>query len=441
MNKPAVAIVGRPNVGKSTLFNRIIGRRTAIVQEDPGVTRDRKTLPADWSGREFLVVDTGGWIAPNAASGESRELVRQVTAQTERAITEADVLVCVVDVTVGVTDEDEAVARILRRSGKPVLLAANKVDGRNREIDAWGFVSLGLGDPFPVSANHGRGTGELLDAVVAAMPVLVDVDESADDIFSVAIAGRPNVGKSTLFNRIIGDERAVVDDAPGTTRDSLDTIIATEDGPLKFIDTAGMRRQVRVEEPTEYYSTLRALEAVDKADAALLVIDASEGVTHQDQRLAERLDLSGTAVVVVLNKWDLVTDPEQRAQVLVDVADRLSFLGYAPVLKVSARTGKNFSSLLPALRDAKDAYHRRIPTAELNRLLQDAQAHHPPPAVRRHHPRILYATQGAIDPPTFTVFASHDLPDTYVRYLERRIREGFKLGPTPMKLRVRRRNS
>jgi GTP-binding protein len=273
------------------------------------------------------------------------------------------------------------------------------------------------------------------------MPVLVDVDESADDIFSVAIAGRPNVGKSTLFNRIIGDERAVVDDAPGTTRDSLDTIIATEDGPLKFIDTAGMRRQVRVEEPTEYYSTLRALEAVDKADAALLVIDASEGVTHQDQRLAERLDLSGTAVVVVLNKWDLVTDPEQRAQVLVDVADRLSFLGYAPVLKVSARTGKNFSSLLPALRDAKDAYHRRIPTAELNRLLQDAQAHHPPPAVRRHHPRILYATQGAIDPPTFTVFASHDLPDTYVRYLERRIREGFKLGPTPMKLRVRRRNS
>ncbi len=441
MNKPTVAIVGRPNVGKSTLVNRIVGRRTAIVEENPGVTRDRKILPSDWGGREFLIVDTGGWVAPSAATGETKDLVRQVTAQTERAIDEADILICVVDVTVGATDEDAAVARILRRAGKPVLLAANKVDGGNREIDAWGFLSLGLGDPFPISANHGRGTGELLDAVVAAMPPLVEPDEPTDEIFSVAIAGRPNVGKSTLFNRIIGDERAVVDDAPGTTRDSLDTVIETPDGLLKFIDTAGMRRSVRIEEATEYYSTLRALEAVDKANSALLVIDASEGVTHQDQRLAERLDLSGTAVVVVLNKWDLVIDAEERLQVLTDVADRLSFLGYAPVLKISALTGKNFNSLLPALRAAQDAYHRRIPTAELNRLMQDAQAHHPPPSIGRRHPRILYATQGAIDPPTFTVFASHDLPDTYVRYLERRIREGFQLGPTPMKLRIRRRNS
>jgi GTP-binding protein len=277
--------------------------------------------------------------------------------------------------------------------------------------------------------------------VIAALPPEGEATETPerDGIFSVTIVGRPNVGKSTLFNRLVGDERSVVHDAPGTTRDAIDTIIETPDGPLRFVDTAGMRRRSRIDEATEYYGLLRALEAVDRSDAALLVIDAEAGVTHQDQRLAERIDASGTAIVVVLNKWDLVKDADQRRQVLEDVADRLAFLGYAPVLKISALTGSRFDKLLPALREAEEAYHRRIPTAALNRLLQEAQAHHPPPVIKRHRPRVLYATQGATDPPTFTLFATHELPATYLRYLERRMREAFDFGPTPIKLRVRRR--
>ncbi|HEY8215517.1 MAG TPA: GTP-binding protein, partial [Acidimicrobiia bacterium] len=259
------------------------------------------------------------------------------------------------------------------------------------------------------------------------------------DAFAVAIVGRPNVGKSTLFNRLVGDERAVVHEAPGTTRDAIDTVVDTPDGRLRFVDTAGMRRRARIDEATEYYGLVRALEAVDRADAALLVIDAAAGVSHQDQRLAERVDAAGTAIVVVLNKWDLVDDADRRAQVLEDVHDRLGFLGYAPVLKVSARTGRNLKDVLPALRQAEEAYHARVPTAALNRLLQEAQAQHPPPTVGRHRPRILYATQGAAEPPTFTIFASHDLAATYLRYLERKLREGLDLGPTPIKLRVRRR--
>jgi GTP-binding protein len=254
--------------------------------------------------------------------------------------------------------------------------------------------------------------------------------------FSIAIVGRPNVGKSTLFNRLVGDERAVVHDEPGTTRDSIDTVIETDDGPLRFVDTAGMRRRSRVDEPTEYYSLVRALESVDRADAALFVIDATEGVTHQDQRLAERVDAAGTAAIVVLNKWDL-TDADQRRDVLEQAADRLSFLGYAPVVKVSALTGRNLRHVLPALREAEQAYHRRVPTAALNRVITDAQQRQPPPVVRKRRPRVLYATQGAADPPTFTLFATHELPATYLRYLEHRIRDAFDLGPTPVKIRVR----
>jgi GTP-binding protein len=292
-----------------------------------------------------------------------------------------------------------------------------------------------------VSALHGRGSGDLLDAIVAALPP--DSPETPADeppgAFSVAIVGRPNVGKSTLFNRLVGDDRAVVHDEPGTTRDSIDTVIETDDGPLRFVDTAGMRRRSRVDEPTEYYSLVRALDAVDRADAALFVIDATEGVTHQDQRLAERVDAAGTAAIVVLNKWDL-TDAEQRRDVMDQAADRLAFLGYAPVVKISALTGRNIRHVLPALREAEAAYHRRVPTAALNRVVADAQQRHPPPAVRKRRPRVLYATQGASEPPTFTLFATHALPETYLRYLERRIRDAFDLGPTPMKLRVRLRN-
>ncbi len=450
MSEPVVAIVGRPNVGKSTLANRIIGRREAIVQERPGVTRDRKELSAEWQGRRFRVVDTGGWLSPAVNTDDPSALTRQVTKQAERAIAEADVLLLVVDVTVGITEEDAQVARILQRADKPVIVAANKVDDESREVDAWVFARLGLGTPHVTSAIHGRGSGDLLDAVVAALPPTVDddaggeaetaADDPADHVFSVAIVGRPNVGKSTLFNRLVGDDRAVVHDLPGTTRDSIDTIAQTEDGPLRFIDTAGMRRRSRVDEPTEFYSVVRALQAVDQADAALFVIDATEGVTHQDQRLGERVDAAGTATVIVLNKWDQL-DAEKRKDVLTDVADRLAFLSYAPVLRVSALTGRNARHVLPALRRAEEAYHRRVPTAALNRLIQEAQAQHPPPAGKRHRPRVLYATQGASDPPTFTLFASHTLPATYLRYLERRIREAFELGPTPIKLRVRRRTS
>jgi GTPase len=430
---PVVAVVGRPNVGKSTLVNRIVGRRAAIVEEYAGVTRDRKELVAEWGGRRFRIVDTGGWSATEDS------LARQVSAQAERAIREADVILAVVDVTVGVTDEDAQVGRILQKSGRPVLLVANKVDDQNRDTQIWEFVRLGLGDPSPVSATHGRGSGDLLDAVVAALPPEPEMPEPVEaGIFSIAIVGRPNVGKSTLFNQLVGDDRSVVHDAPGTTRDTVDTIVETEDGPLRFVDTAGMRRQSKVDEATEYSSGVRALNAIDQADAALLVIDAEQGVAHQDQRLAERIDAAGTAVVIVLNKWDLVPTDE-RDQVLADVADRLAFLGYAPVLKLSALRGKNVHRILPALRATEEAYHSRVSTGVLNRAIKKATERHPPPLDGRYRPRILYATQGATDPPTFTLFATRSLPQTYLRYLERTIRETFDLGPTPMKLRVRRR--
>jgi GTP-binding protein len=435
---PVVAIVGRPNVGKSTLVNRIAGGRQAIVEAQPGVTRDRKELVAEWAGRHFRVVDTGGWLAGGG------DLDQEVSRQAERAVAQADVIILVVDVTVGITEEDARVASLLRRAGPPAVVVVNKVDDGSRESDAWAFAQLGLGDPHVASALHGRGSGDLLDAVVAVLPPPVSPapvppeaqPEAEAGPFSIAIVGRPNVGKSTLFNRLVGDERAVVHDEPGTTRDSIDTVIETEDGPLRFVDTAGMRRRSRVDEPTEYYSVVRALEAVDRADAALFVIDATEGVTHQDQRLGERVDAAGTAAIVVLNKWDL-TDAEQRRDVLEQAADRLSFLGYAPVVKVSALTGRNLRHVLPALREAEQAYHRRVPTAALNRVVTDAQQRQPPPVVRKRRPRVLYATQGASDPPTFTFFATHELPATYLRYLEHRIRDAFDLGPTPVKIRVR----
>jgi GTP-binding protein len=440
---PVVAIVGRPNVGKSTLVNRIVGRREAIVEERPGVTRDRRELDAEWAGRAFRVVDTGGWLAPGDAglTAEDPALAAKVSAQAEQAMRDADVVVLVVDVTVGVTEEDSRVARVLQRGAKPVVVAVNKVDDDRRENEIWEFSSLGLGAPWPVSALHGRDSGDLLDALVAALPPAEETEAGGtepDGIFSVAIVGRPNVGKSTLFNRLVGDERAVVHDLPGTTRDAIDTVVETEDGPLRFVDTAGMRRKSRVEEPMEYYSLVRALQAIDRADAALFVIDAGEGVTHQDQHLAERVDAAGTATVVVLNKWDLL-DAEARADVRAQVADRLHFLAYAPVIPISALTGKRSHHLLPALREAEEAYHRRIPTAALNKVLKEAQAAHPPPIQRRHRPRILYATQGATDPPTFTLFATRSLPAQYLRYLERKLRESFELGPTPIKLRVRKR--
>ena len=329
---PLVAIVGRPNVGKSTLVNRILGRRVAIVEEKPGVTRDRKEVEADWAGRRFRLVDTGGWMARGDA------LDRKVSAQSEQAIRDADLVLFVVDASAGVTDDDARVAQLLRGVSAPVLLVANKVDDPTHEAQMWELLSLGLGDPHPVSALHGRRTGDLLDEVVAQLPPPRAAEhevEEADsrergDVVSVAIVGRPNVGKSTLFNRLIGEDRAVVHDMPGTTRDSIDTVVETEAGTLRFIDTAGMRRRSRIDEGTEYFSMVRALKSVDEADVALLVVDATEGVTHQDQRLAERVDGAGCPVIVLLNKWELL-DEEARKEVLYQVDQRLHFLGDNPV--------------------------------------------------------------------------------------------------------------
>ncbi|MDE3085330.1 MAG: ribosome biogenesis GTPase Der [Acidobacteriota bacterium] len=437
--RPVGAVAGRPNVGKSTLVNRLVGRRATVVEERPGVTRDRINLEAEWNGRPFVVVDTGGWLQ------RGDELDAKVSAQAERAMAEADLVLLVVDVAVGITVEDEEVARRVRRSGRPALVVVNKVDNDRREADAWEALSLGLGTPVMVSALHGRGTGDLLDEVVGRLPddalpaaspgadAAPDAEDGAgvEECPRVAIVGRPNVGKSTLFNRLIGEERAVVHDLPGTTRDAVDTVLDTPDGPVRFVDTAGMRRASRTERGTEYFAVVRALAALDEADVALLVIDATEGVTHQDQRLAERIGASGSPAVVVLNKWELLDAPA-RAGVLADVGDRLAFLAQAPVVKISARTGRGVHRLLPALRSAVEAYHQRIPTGELNRAIRAIQAAHSAPGGR-----IRYAVQGASDPPTFTLFTSGRLPATYLRYVERKLREQFDIGPTPMKLRVR----
>jgi GTP-binding protein len=435
--RPVLAVVGRPNVGKSTLVNRIVGRREAIVEEAPGVTRDRKLLDAEWAGREFVIVDTGGWLAEGDALDQS------VSAQSERAIAAADVVVLVVDTTVGVTEEDARVASLLRRSGRPVVVAANKVDSETRESDIWAFARLGLGDPYPVSALHGRGTGDLLDSLVARMPAAPDPDPdgsadgdgAVDPTPSVAIVGRPNVGKSTLFNRLTGDDRSVVHDLPGTTRDSIDTVVSGPFGAVRFVDTAGMRRRAKEAEGAEYYSMVRALQSLDRSNLALLILDATDGITRQDQRLAERIDASGSPVVIILNKWEML-DAEGRAARRAEVEDRLGFLSYAPVLKVSARTGLGVHKLYPALLDAITASRNRVPTGELNRVIAEAQAAHRSPGGR-----VLYATQGTTEPPTFTLFATKSVPAPYLRYLERRIREHFDLGPTPVVFRVRRRAS
>ncbi len=429
---PTIAIVGRPNVGKSTLVNRIIGRQETIVEERPGVTRDRKEITAEWQGREFTLIDTGGWMADQ----DGDALDAKVSRQSERAMKEADVVLFVVDAAVGATADDQLVADIVRRIDTTTFLVANKVDSEQQQHVIWDLLSLGFGDPFPVSALHGVGTADLLDAIVTILPPeeIIEEDDDPDRIFGVSIVGRPNVGKSTLFNRLIGDDRSVVHDRPGTTRDSIDTVIETERGPIRFIDTAGLRRKAKVDEETEYYSLVRALRSIDLSDVAFLVIDATVGVTAQDQRLAERVDASGCPIVILLNKWELL-DAEQRKETTRNVERKLHFLGSSPVIRISALTGKSVNKLWPALHDALAAYSTRIPTRKVNMVIRSAQAAQPAP----EGGRVLYATQGATDPPTFTMFANKELPRTYLRYLERSLREAFDMGNTPIKIRVRRR--
>jgi GTPase len=350
------------------------------------------------------------------------------------------VVLFLVDASVGVTEEDAGIAEWLRRAGKPVLLLANKADNDRRERESWEFLSLGLGEAYPISALHGRRTGDMLDDLIALLPKDDDDDNdgaaAVPDIPAVAIVGRPNVGKSTLFNRLIGEERSVVHDMPGTTRDSVDTVVETAEGPIRYVDTAGMRRKSKIDDGPEYYSLVRALRSVDDADVALLIIDATEGVTSQDQRLAERVDAAGCPVVVLLNKWDLLPDAEARELVTNQLVHRLHFIGDAPVLKVSAKTGKGVHKLLPVLADAIERYHRRVSTRDVNRVLIAAQQAQPAPG----GVRVMYGLQGAADPPTFTLFSNRDVPPQYLRYLERKFREAFELGAVPIKLRVRRRS-
>jgi GTPase len=455
---PTVAIVGRPNVGKSTLMNRIIGHREAIVEERPGVTRDRKDLPAEWIGVDFMLTDTGGWMETGTSLDE------KVSRQSEKAMDESDIVIMVVDVTVGVTDEDERVADLIRRrriDRDMIFLAVNKVDGETRDSDIWDFSRLGLGDPYPISALHGRGSGDFLDLIVARLPTAenptnkrretFDYEEAMEssqfdaptvtgrgvgggNVPAVVIAGRPNVGKSTLFNRLIGDDRSVVHDLSGTTRDSIDTVVTTEEGEIRFIDTAGMRKKSKIDDGAEYYSLVRALQAIDRADAALFVIDATEGITHQDQRLAERIDAAGCPIVILLNKWDLVTSAEKRADLKAQIVDRLGFIGYAPVLTVSALSGAGMLKLMPTLAEAITKYHMRVPTKALNNYIHDIQQSFP-----GRDGKVLYATQGATDPPTFTLFSNRTLSPQFLRFLEKRLREHFGFGATPIKLRVRKR--
>ena len=440
---PIVVIVGRPNVGKSTLFNRFIGEQAAIVEDRPGVTRDRKELEAEWLGRRFRLVDTGGWLPAGS------ELDAKVSRQVEAAVRSADLIIFLTDGSVGVTDEDEAVASWLRKVSPPVMLVVNKADNDRREADRWEFLSLGLGEPYPVSALHGRRAGDLLDEIISRVPDAPLSDEYVESYGldeeivpvgdqkppRVALIGRPNVGKSTLFNRLVGEDRSVVHDMPGTTRDAIDTLVETEDGPVVFVDTAGMRRRSRIDDTAEYYSLVRALRAVDASDIALFVIDATQGVTAQDQRLAERVDAAGCPILILLNKWELIEDVEDRERIENEVKRKLYFMDDAPVLKISALTGKGVHKLRPVLQEAIEQYHRRVPTRDVNRVISDAQQRQPAAGGAK----VMYAIQGATDPPTFTLFVNRELPHTYLRYLERSIREAFGFGSTPLKLRVRKR--
>jgi GTP-binding protein len=424
---PRVAVVGRPNVGKSTLVNRILGARVTIVEEKPGVTRDRTEHAAEWLGRRFVVVDTGGW--EHGAEGMAARIVQQA----EAAIGQADLVLFVVDGTVGALEDDERYAKLLRRSKVPVLLAANKIDGDKQEPLVHELYSLGLGTPHAVSARHGRGVGDLLDEVLAALPPVPEVEADASSVPHVAIVGKPNVGKSSLFNRLLGEERSIVDAVPHTTRDSVDTMIELEGEPWVFVDTAGMRRHYRRGEDTELYSVDRTRAAIEGADLVLFVIDASEPIGEQDQRLAALLRDAGRGVVLVCNKWDLVDD--DRRELLERELDRLlSFAAWAPRINVSALSGRGLRRVLPQLKTVWEHYHRRVPTRELNRVISEATARHPLPRRGNRQLKVRYATQAETAPPRIVLFANGSLPDGYRRYLERTLRERYDFTGVPLLL-------
>ena len=428
---PVLAVVGRPNVGKSTLVNRIIGRRQAVVEDRPGVTRDRVSYDANWAGRAFTVVDTGGW------DPDARGMAERIRAQAEVAVSLADAVLFVVDATVGITDADEAVVRILRASGKPVVLAANKVDDQRTEAEAYGLWNLGLGEPFCVSALHGRGSGEMLDAILEALPETPEMPyEEVGGPRRIAIVGKPNVGKSSLLNMLAKEDRVVVDNAAGTTVDPVDELITLGDRTWRFIDTAGIRRRVNQASGHEYYASLRTSTAIDRAEVAVLVLDASETVSEQDMRIIQTIRDAGRAMVIAFNKWDLV-DEERRYYLEREIERDLVQLTWAPRINFTARTGWHVDRLVPAIDKALEGWETRIGTGALNTFLGRLVAEHPHPVRSGKQPKILFGTQPSTAPPTFILFTSGKLDAAYERYVERRLREEFGFVGTPIVLQQR----
>ena len=426
---PKVAVIGRPNVGKSTLVNRIIGRREAIVEDTPGVTRDRVKYEAEWNGRRFILIDTGGWeVAPEGIS-------EKITAGSEAAIAESDIVLFVIDSQVGALDEDESLVSLLRKSKKKVIVAANKVDGPTEEADAHALWNLGFGEPRFVSALHGRGSGDLLDYLVKELPEIGS--EKADDGFRrIALVGRPNVGKSSLLNILAGESRVIVDDVAGTTRDPVDELIEIGGSTWRFIDTAGIRKRARQDSGTDYYASLRTATALERAEVAVVVLDASVPLTEQDLRIVSMVEEAGRGLVIVMNKWDLV-DEERQLQLDKELERNLERFPWAQRVNVSAKTGWHRDRLAPALRTAISSWEKRVPTSKLNSFLGALIAATPPPVRSGKQPKIRFATQAAICPPKFVVFASEFVETAYRRFIERRLREEFGFPGTPVEVVVK----
>jgi len=431
-----LAVVGRPNVGKSTLVNRILGSRQAVVQDVPGVTRDRVAYDANWRGRTFTVVDTGGWEA------RAQGLSAQVAEQAKIAVDMADAVLFVVDARVGATDEDEAVANVLRRSGKPVVLAANKVDDARSEADATSLWSLGLGEPVMISAMHGRGAGDLLDLVLEALPEAPPERDEEAGPRRVALIGKPNVGKSSLLNKLAGEQRAVVDPVAGTTRDPVDELIELGGTTWRFVDTAGIRRRFRESQGADYYATLRTAGALDRAEVAVVLVDASEPLTEQDLRIITMVIEAGRALVIAFNKWDL-TGEERRHYLEREIERQLNHARWAPRVNISAATGRHVDRLVPAIEEALASWEQRVSTGQLNQFLNQVVAATPPPMRGGRQPRILFATQAGTRPPHFVLFTTGFLEAGYRRFVERRLREefGFEGSPVHLSVRVRERRT
>ena len=426
---PIVAILGRPNVGKSTLINRFLGRREAIVEDTPGVTRDRVQYECEWGGRRFIIMDTGGWEA------KPDGIAVQVSAGSEIAMQEADVLCFVVDAQVGALDEDDTLVQHLRKAKKPTILIGNKVDGEREEAEAHGLWSLGLGEPRFVSALHGRGSGDLLDHIVNVLPE-VGRSQNQDGYRKVALIGRPNVGKSSLFNAIAGESLSIVDDAAGTTRDPVDSLLSFGGSTWRFIDTAGLKKRANQDSGTDYYASLRTATALERCEVAVVVLDASEPITEQDLRVITMVEEAGKAMVIVMNKWDLV-DEDRRNQLDREIDRHLDQVEWAQRVNIAAKTGWHRDRLAPALRTALDSWERRVPTAKLNSFLGALIGATPPPVRGGKQPKVYYATQAGIAPPKFVVFSSGWIEASYRRFIERRLREEFKFPGTPVQVAVR----